>query len=212
MKTSAANLYFQGSKSENSMPKQDVKRLGMVISGKIPYIITSRGYDILQKETYPPEVLQSLSKDMHILDVGTGDGLFVSDLQNKGYKYAQGIDIGDALPANKSFLKKIAAEAFECPNNSLDRIFSSYSIFCYPESPEFRIKVLQKMCNWLKPGGEIHLAPLESTSDLKKLISQIPSLQVMQEGKNDSYIRIAKLPEIKNREPKDKAANINLLA
>jgi ubiquinone/menaquinone biosynthesis C-methylase UbiE len=192
--TSPTGLYFKAQSARiNPATASDVKRYGIIISGKIPYAITGRNYKYLEKEKiYPPEVFRSLTKNMHILDIGTGDGSFISDLQKEGYQYARGIDIGHALPKDKPFLKQVSVADFKCPDNSLDRIFSSYSIFCYPESSAFRLAILKKMCNWLKPGGEIHLAALESTTELKQLIAQIPELRVGTEGKKDSYIQIIK--------------------
>jgi len=186
--SSLSTPHFQG----KSQQIPDVKRCGMAFHGNVPYIITSRGYDILQRFAYPQHVLENLKPELHILDIGTGDGSFVTDLQNKGFKHAQGIDIGDALPPDKPYLQQIGIEDFHCPNNSLDRVFSSYSIFCYPESSQFQKAVLEKLALALKPGGQIHLAGLQSSADLSKIVSQVPPLRVSP-GANDDYMEITKI-------------------
>lgn len=174
-------------------PKREVKSYGIVDHGDVPYSITDRGFDILQRTTYPAGYLDDLTPDMRILDVGTGDGHFVEDLHEKGFTSAEGIDIGDALPEDKPYLKQVAIENTNYPDNTFDRIFSSYSIFCYPESRDFQQQALEKMAAMLKPGGHIRLAPLLSTQTLKTVVARVPSLRVSDEGPGDSYIQLTKV-------------------
>jgi SAM-dependent methyltransferase len=177
----------------NKIPKKDVKSYGIVEHGDIPYSITGRGYDVLQRTTYPPEYLADLTPDMRILDVGTGDGSFVEDLRNRGFTGAEGIDIGDALPDDKPYLKQVAIEDADYPDNTFDRIFSSYSIFCYPEPQSFQKAALEKMARILKPGGKIRLAPLRSAEELKALVREVPALAVTDEGAGDRCIELKKV-------------------
>lgn len=175
------------------LKKSGVKSYGVVKHGDIPYSITGRSYDVLEKGTYPPRYLNDLTPDMRILDVGTGDGQFVEDLRDKGMSLAEGIDIGDALPEDKPYLKQVAIEDVDYPENTFDRMFSSYSIFCYPEPESFQKTALEKMAKILKPGGKIRLAPLRNKEELKSIVEQVPGLQVTDEGPADRYIEMTKI-------------------
>lgn len=170
-----------------------VKNHGSVTHGEVFYSITGRGYDILERSTYPQEYLQDLTPDMRILDVGTGSGHFVDDLHGKGFTLAEGVDIGHALPKDKPYLKRVAIEDTDYPDNYFDRIFSSYSIFYYDEPEAFQQQALEKMARMLKPGGHIRLAPLSSTDALKRVVAKIPALRVTDEGPDDRYIQLTKV-------------------
>jgi ubiquinone/menaquinone biosynthesis C-methylase UbiE len=180
------NLIYQ------KIAKKDVKSYGIVDHGEVPYSVTNRGYDILQRTTYPARYLDDLTPDMRILDVGTGDGHFVEDLQEKGFTGAEGIDIADVMPEDKPYLKQVAFEDTQYPENTFDRIFVSYSIFSYPESSEFQQQALEKIAAILKPGGQLQVAPLPSVSAFKLLVAKVPNLKVSDEGFNQSYLQITK--------------------
>ena len=95
------------------------------------------------------------------MDLGTGDGQFVCDLLNKGIN-AIGVDIylSERQKQSKAFIEADARK-IPIPNDSVDFIYSSFSIFFegYGEnfSDAFLIEALNEAKRILKPRGKIRI-------------------------------------------------------
>ncbi|WP_367144286.1 class I SAM-dependent methyltransferase [Pantoea stewartii] len=140
---------------------------------ELNYEVTGRGVNKLIGVIYPHSILENMTRDMHVLDVGAGKGEFVRGLQRLGFKNTRGIDKEEASPG--VFRVDIANLDAEHYKEKMDRIFSSWSIFTYKESPDLQRESLQKMAHWLKPGGQIYIGPVDA-SHIDNLLEQVPHL------------------------------------
>ena len=121
-----------------------------------------------------------------VLDIGTGDGKFVTDLRERGID-AVGVDIY-LKPEQKAQAHFLEADAAKLPleNESVDRIFSSYSIYWAGYSRDIPDAVLlsglREAARVLKPGGQLHFMEAE-TKRMKRLISEVPGLEIVEAQK-----------------------------
>jgi len=163
------------------------------------YVRTNRSiYDLMEEGTYPAKFFApSDLNGKDVLDVGTGGGQVVLDLQKRGANPI-GIDI-HSYPEHSAHpeLYKIADAAdTKLPEKSYDRIYSAWSIFSFKsENNDFKIKTLIEMKRILKDEGRIRLGAL--FSGIKELVKKAGELKITAEDVSDSSPRWIELAKIK---------------
>ncbi|MEI7473597.1 MAG: class I SAM-dependent methyltransferase [bacterium] len=108
--------------------------------------------------------LQEL-KGKNVLDIGTGGGLFVSDLKNNGVK-AKGIDyyLNPEQRSQPDTFYKGSSEELPFDNNTFDYVYSAFSIFSFEKDKEIILNSLSEIVRTLKKGGKLRLiVPNENT-------------------------------------------------
>lgn len=144
------------------------------------YYSTNRNIKTLINERTYPDSFFDLSdlKDKDVLDVGTGGGAMVIEMKALGIN-ATGIDISHTQIFDKypAFFKVLDASNTKLPNSSLDRIYSSWSIFTYGEDFNFKVKVMNELKRVLKNGGNIRLGRV-NLREIKKIAKVVGGLKV----------------------------------
>lgn len=159
------------------------------------YIRTNRSiYDLMEEGTYPANFFApSDLNGKDVLDVGTGGGQVVLDLQKRGAK-AIGIDIY-SYPEHSELYKIADAADTKLPEKSYDRIYSAWSIFSFKsEKNDFKIKTLNEMKRILKDEGRIRLGAL--FLGIKELVKRAGGLKITAEDTarpNPRWIELAKI-------------------
>lgn len=166
----------------------------------VKYVQTRRSIaELIYEGTYPQSFFEpSDLQGKRVLDVGTGGGRFVLEMNDLGAN-ALGIDIAShPNHAKNPELFKIAdASDTKLPEKSFDQIYSSWSIFTYGEKLDFKLKVLTELKRVLKDGGKIRLGNV-IISDIKKIARKIGGLKVSGSSKNNfsyggSWIELTKI-------------------
>lgn len=120
-----------------------------------------------------------------IFDVGAGRGAMVDQLRTMGFN-AFGID---KFQHGTNILQHdIAQLTSDTYRNQFDYITSVWSVFSYDDTPDsclhdpdntlqFQRESLQKMADWLKPGGKILVSPVRESRFLQ-VLEDVPSLNI----------------------------------
>lgn len=153
------------------------------------YRITGRNYH--QVSNFYPEHILDLAKmkGKRVLDVGTGAGSFVSDINRLSQKDRLGIDITGIdvkllphLKENPLFME-VDARYLPFEDKTFDHIFSTWSVISYEHQtkPSLIKDIMIDLKRVLKDDGTISLAPV-NPEKLKEIIDQIPGLEIVESG------------------------------
>lgn len=156
------------------------KSLEKITSSNVRYDQTDRNMRSMIGEAIYPEKFFSAKeiKDKKVLDVGTGRGSFVLDLNKLGAK-AIGIDIQPAANFYKypDLFKVADATNTNFPANTFDTIYSSCSIFFYREPFDFKVKALNELKRIAKVGGKIRIGA-SLTKEMKEIAKSVSGLKI----------------------------------
>lgn len=145
----------------------------------LEYIPTNRTIDKLLKETnYPKKFFnQQELKDKTILDVGTGGGNVVLEVQKMGAD-ALGIDIEHHQNFKKypHLLMQMDARKTNFQKEEFDMIYSSWAMFTFGAQPDMQ-KTLQEFKRILKPDGKIRLGAI-TFKQVNKAVKKVGGLKI----------------------------------
>jgi SAM-dependent methyltransferase len=155
-----------------------------------PYVVSSRGVSFTRN--YYPDHFLDLSKwkNLDILDAGSGSGELVREVRKHSEQTGSEIRIrGIDFAADESsapagvFLKRDMRES-GLPNESVDLIYSTWSVFSYESlsQPELIRQVLIEFERILRVGGKIRLAPVPPKA-IEQVLAEIPGLRISQVGR-----------------------------
>lgn len=152
------------------------------------YAQTNRSIvDMLKLGTYPITFFRNI-RGKNILDVGTGGGQIVLDMNKLGAN-AIGLDIAPSPNFKKypkMFLVADAADT-KLPEKSFDLIYSAWSIFSLGEDNiDFKIKALKELKRILKDNGKIRLGCVDS-DEIAELAKEVGGLKIAESGKFANY-------------------------
>lgn len=153
---------------------------GSVVSPSgVSYARTNRSLDwLIETGVYPQYFFDNL-RGKKVLDVGTGLGELVVDLNKQGVR-AIGIDIcGNSKNFERYPESFRVADATKTgfKRQSFDCVYSSFSVFHYDEDKAFKEKVLSEMKRIVKDGGKIRLGAINQ-SEIKDLAKAVGGLKV----------------------------------
>lgn len=142
-------------------------------------------------ESYPADWLDpDKLVGKSVLDVGTGDGVFVTDLlkETQGTIDIVGIDReqNKHIQRDPIHFKLCDAQKTGFQDNTFDTIYVTWSVFTYDfESDLLKKAVLLELARVLKPGGTIRMTPVNK-AEIKQLLNDLKTegsqLAVSQEG------------------------------
>jgi SAM-dependent methyltransferase len=141
------------------------------------------------KKLYPPQVWNKVETDDLILDIGTGEGNLIYLLRKDGHSHAYGIDKArgaDRLTPNTPILQLDLQEAPANLFRNVDHIFSTWSLFTYPETLQFKQQALKKLAGWLRPGGKIYLTPVNPI-EVENWLKAVPELTLSEIGEGSYH-------------------------
>jgi len=129
---------------------------------RVPYVITNRSLDTLQRTTFGEMFDISKLAGKRVLDAGSGESSFVKELRNKRID-AYSIDMADIKPENTNTHIRGLIDKMPFANEVFDYVFSAWSLFYYPEEAALHIKGLKEICRVLKPKGKLIAAPVDES-------------------------------------------------
>lgn len=155
-----------------------------------PYVVSSRGVSFTRN--YYPDAFLDLTrwKDLDVLDAGSGSGELVREVRKYSDETGSSIRIrGIDFAADENsappgvFLKRDMRET-GLPNESLDLIYSTWSVFSYEalSQPQLIENILVEFHRILRAGGKIRLSPVPPKA-LEQTIAKIPGLRISQVGR-----------------------------
>jgi ubiquinone/menaquinone biosynthesis C-methylase UbiE len=129
------------------------------------FLSWSRRANLICQEQYLIEkyILQTLARSAHVLDVGTGNGIFLSVLAKNGFSNLTGIDLAEKLLSygkrqaadhdKKINFLKMDASVMGFGNNSFQVVLGLQQIISFISPKEIRRRALAEVCRVLAPGG-----------------------------------------------------------
>lgn len=131
---------------------------------QIEYLRTNRGLDEMHDDNVYPRSFLRLSslKGKRILDAGCGDGKLVYQMRAAGID-AIGVDIvlNERQLREKEIFQQGDLRRLELPDESVDVIYSSWSVFSYEKDAVFLREVAAEFKRVLKPRGVIRISPVD---------------------------------------------------